>query len=86
MVKGAVKYLHKAQFPEGGWIGSWGVCFTYGTWFGCQGLSCVGEYYSNSARIRKACHFLIDNQKADGGWGESSKVRRQASAPLLDLF
>lgn len=24
---------------------SWGVCFTYGTWFGLEAFACMGETY-----------------------------------------
>jgi hypothetical protein len=85
-MKRAIKYLHGAQFAHGGWIGSWGVCFTYGTWFALQGLALIGEYYHNSARVRKACHFLLDNQKDDGGWGESFKVGIVSLTVLLLLL
>ena len=71
----AVDYLHKAQRPEGGWFGSWGICFTYATQFALESLSLVGETYENSAYARKACDFLVGKQRADGGWGESYKVR-----------
>lgn len=26
---------------------SWGVCFTYGTWFGLEAFSCMGHTYRN---------------------------------------
>ena len=71
----AVDYLHKAQRPEGGWFGSWGICFTYATQFALESLALVGETYENSASVRKACDFLVSRQRADGGWGESYKVR-----------
>lgn len=71
----AVDFLHKAQRPEGPWFGSWGICFTYATQFALESLSLVGETYENSASARKACDFLIGKQRADGGWGESYKVR-----------
>ena len=35
----------------------------------------MGETYATSERVRKACQFLIEHQKEDGGWGESYKVR-----------
>ncbi|KDQ58025.1 hypothetical protein JAAARDRAFT_129210 [Jaapia argillacea MUCL 33604] len=69
----AIDYLHKAQRPEGGWYGSWGICFTYATMFALESLSLVGETYATSARVRKACEFLIGKQMDDGGWGESYK-------------
>ena len=28
------KFVLKDQRPDGSWYGSWGVCFTYGAWFG----------------------------------------------------
>lgn len=29
--------------------GSWGVCFTYGTWFGIEALAALGESVHSSA-------------------------------------
>nr|APO20484.1 lanosterol synthase [Ganoderma lucidum] len=70
----AVDYLHKAQRPEGGWFGSWGICFTYATQFALESLALVGETYETSAASRRACEFLVSKQRADGGWGESYKA------------
>ena len=75
----AVDYLHKVQKPDGPWFGSWGICFTYATQFALESLSLVGETYENSKYARRACDFLVGKQRADGGWGESYKVR--VSAP-----
>ena len=41
------------QRPDGSWYGSWGVCFTYGTWFGIEGLIGAGEDMFSPA-IKKA--------------------------------
>jgi lanosterol synthase len=73
-IQRAIKYLHDAQKPEGGWVGSWGICFTYATQFALESLSLVGETYETSDSSRRACEFLISKQCADGGWGESYKV------------
>jgi len=62
--------IRKLQRPDGSWLGSWAVCFTYGTWFGIEGLIDAGER-QDSPLIRRACDFLIGKQNADGGWGES---------------
>ncbi|KAK8635353.1 hypothetical protein V6N13_004094 [Hibiscus sabdariffa] len=51
--------------------GSWGVCFTYGTWFGVKGLVAAGKSFNNSSSIQRACSFLLSKQLASGGWGES---------------
>ena len=75
VIRKAVDYLHKAQTFEGGWVGSWGICFTYAAQFACESLALVGETYENSPYLRKACDFLLSHQRADGGWGESYKVR-----------
>nr|XP_029122909.1 cycloartenol Synthase [Elaeis guineensis] len=67
----AANAIEKMQNPDGSWYGSWGVCFTYGTWFGIKGLVAAGRSYENSSCIRKACEFLLSKQLASGGWGES---------------
>ncbi|XP_058113477.1 cycloartenol synthase 2-like isoform X1 [Magnolia sinica] len=67
----AVDYVEKVQQTDGSWYGKWGVCYTYGTWFGVMGLVAGGRTYQNSGRIRKACNFLLSKQLASGGWGES---------------
>ncbi|THH29516.1 hypothetical protein EUX98_g4663 [Antrodiella citrinella] len=72
-IRRAVEWLHVCQKPEGGWYGSWGICFTYATQFALESLSLVGETYATSDAARRACHFLISKQREDGGWGESWK-------------
>ena len=51
--------------------GSWGVCFTYGTWFALRGLAAVGKTYNDTLTIRNGVDFLLKTQRDDGGWGES---------------
>jgi lanosterol synthase len=70
----AVEYIRRAQRPDGSWYGSWGVCFTYAAMFALESLSSVGETYASSARVRKACDFLMSKQMPDGGWGESYRA------------
>jgi len=70
---GALKYIQKTQRPDGSWYGSWGICFTYAGMFALESLASVGESYTNSLRVKKACEFLLDKQRDDGGWGESYK-------------
>ena len=70
---GAVNYIRNAQRPDGSWYGSWGICFTYAGMFALESLASVGENYSNSPRVVKACEFLVSKQRDDAGWGESYK-------------
>ncbi|PRQ36962.1 putative cycloartenol synthase [Rosa chinensis] len=67
----AVQFIESMQLPDGSWYGSWGVCYTYGTWFGIKGLLASGKTYLTSNSIKRACHFLLSKQLDSGGWGES---------------
>eukprot|EP00268_Persea_americana_P017364 TRINITY_DN18367_c0_g1_i2.p1 TRINITY_DN18367_c0_g1~~TRINITY_DN18367_c0_g1_i2.p1 ORF type:complete len:387 (+),score=68.23 TRINITY_DN18367_c0_g1_i2:545-1705(+) len=67
----AVNFIEKIQESDGSWYGSWAVCFTYGTWFGVNGLVAGGKTYQNSSSLRKASDFLLSKQLDSGGWGES---------------
>jgi lanosterol synthase len=84
-IRAAVAYIHAAQQPHGGWVGSWGICFTYASQFALESLALVGETYGTSARVKKACEFLLSHQRADGGWGESYKVRGVRCSRLVRL-
>jgi squalene cyclase len=64
------RFLRAEQRVDGSWEGSWGVCFTYGTWFGILGLKAAGMADSSS-EIERACGFLLAHQRPDGSWGES---------------
>lgn len=60
------KYLLRTQRADGSWEGLWGVCFTYGTWFGIRGLT--GSHDPRAAAaVDRACEFLLAHQRADGG-------------------
>nr|GMC58450.1 cycloartenol synthase 2-like isoform X2 [Ipomoea batatas] len=67
----ALTFLLTIQLPDGSWYGTWGVCYTYGTWFGIRGLVAGGNTYETCHGIRKACDFLLSKQLPSGGWGES---------------
>ncbi|KAJ8564526.1 hypothetical protein K7X08_000986 [Anisodus acutangulus] len=71
-IRKALCFIQSIQLPDGSWYGSWGVCYTYGTWFGISGLVAGGMTYESCKSIRKACHFLLSKQlQPSGGWGES---------------
>ena len=63
------QFMLSIQRDDGSWYGSWACCLTYGTWFGVEGLTMVGES-PDSAPILKACEFLLSKQNPNGGWGE----------------
>jgi len=65
------EFIVKDQRPDGSWYGSWAVCFTYAGWFGCKAFAALGETWENSEPVRQACRFLLEQQRANGGWGES---------------
>jgi squalene/oxidosqualene cyclase-like protein len=64
------RFLEQAQRVDGSWEGSWGVCFTYGTWFGVLGLKAAGAS-DEAPELARACEFLRAHQRQDGSWGES---------------
>lgn len=68
-------WILAAQRPDGSWEGSWGICFTYGAWFGVWGLRAAGLGPSHPA-IRRAAEFLMAHQLPDGGWGETAESCR----------
>ncbi|XP_026851595.2 lanosterol synthase [Electrophorus electricus] len=71
-----LNYCRRVQRPDGSWEGSWGVCFTYGVWFGLEAFACMGHIFQDGydglvcAEVRQACDFLLSKQMGDGGWGE----------------
>ncbi|XP_039336368.1 lanosterol synthase [Saimiri boliviensis] len=72
-LKQGLEFCRRQQRADGSWEGSWGVCFTYGTWFGLEAFACMGQSYRDGtacAEVSRACDFLLSRQMADGGWGE----------------
>ncbi|KAB1212061.1 Cycloartenol Synthase [Morella rubra] len=67
----AVNFIQSSLLPDGPWYGSWGVCYTNGTWFGIKGLVNSGKTYKTCFSFRRACDFLLSKQLDSGGWGES---------------
>jgi squalene/oxidosqualene cyclase-like protein len=68
-IKQGRDFILSKQRPDGSWFGSWGVCYTYGTWFGIEGLRASGLPASHPA-IQRAADYLESIQLEDGGWGE----------------
>ncbi|KAK3129160.1 hypothetical protein QOZ80_6BG0472630 [Eleusine coracana subsp. coracana] len=70
-IKSSAKFIEKEQRKDGSWFGTWGICFTYGSFFAVKGLVAAGRTYENSSSIRKACDFILSKQRRLGGWGET---------------
>jgi squalene/oxidosqualene cyclase-like protein len=86
-VERAVAFLRAAQRADGSFEGSWGVCFTYGTWFGVSGLISAGVGCRDNA-LERACRFLLGKQRPCGGWGEhgdSCRERRYIEAQRANV-
>jgi squalene/oxidosqualene cyclase-like protein len=71
-VRRGVRFLRSRQRADGSFEAAWGVCFTYGTWFGVTGLLDAGVPRSDDS-VRRACSFLLAHQRPDGAWGEHFK-------------
>uniref|UniRef100_A0A8C5BIL1 Terpene cyclase/mutase family member n=1 Tax=Gadus morhua TaxID=8049 RepID=A0A8C5BIL1_GADMO len=72
-LRGGLEYCRRLQRGDGSWEGSWGVCFTYGAWFGLEAFACMGHVYQDEVvcgEVRRGCDFLLRRQMEDGGWGE----------------
>ncbi|XP_020034252.1 lanosterol synthase isoform X1 [Castor canadensis] len=79
-LKQGLKFCRQKQRADGSWEGSWGVCFSYGTWFGLEAFACMGHTYRDGvacAEVSRACNFLLSRQMADGGWGEDFESCKQ---------
>ncbi|MCB9592759.1 MAG: hypothetical protein H6719_08500 [Sandaracinaceae bacterium] len=68
-IERATARLRAAQRPDGSFEGMWGVHFIYGTMFGVRGLLAAGVP-AVDPQIRRACQWLLERQRPDGGWGE----------------
>ncbi|WP_186763065.1 squalene/phytoene synthase family protein [Lentzea tibetensis] len=69
------QFIVDSQRAEGSWEGFWGVCFTYGTWFGVKGLK-GSRHPGARGAVDRACEFLLAHQRPDGGWGETIEGNR----------
>lgn len=82
-------FLLDQEHEGGGWLGFWGVNITYGTFFASAGLLESGLGGSHP-KLSRAARWLVESQRADGGWGEHADgmvqerdVRLPAGEPSL---
>jgi squalene-hopene/tetraprenyl-beta-curcumene cyclase len=74
-----VDYLRREQRPDGSWFGRWGTNYIYGTWSVLCALNAAGVA-PDDAMVRRAAGWLINKQRADGGWGEDCESYGDAPA------
>lgn len=70
VLRRGASFLEAMQRTDGSWYGCWGVCFTYGCWFGIEGLIAAGKDPTTCQEIQRSIKFLLSKQNSDGGWGE----------------
>jgi len=78
----AIRYLRKSQHADGSWAPLWfgnegvldDVNFTYGTAKVLSALAVLPEKQADSAMLEAAEAWLLDAQKAAGGWGGAAGV------------
>ena len=68
----AIRFVKQHQEEDGSWYGRWGVNYLYGTCHVLCGLRAVEEDMQQPY-VRRAVHWLLTHQNADGGWGESCR-------------
>ncbi len=65
------EFICQEQEPDGSWFGRWGTNYIYGTWSVLIAFECYGIDKNHQA-ITRACRWLKDIQRSDGGWGEDN--------------
>ncbi|MEV6924103.1 squalene--hopene cyclase [Dactylosporangium sp. NPDC051485] len=73
-----VRWLIRAQEPDGSWFGRWGANHVYGTGCVLPALAAAGIRPRHPA-VRRAVDWLLHHQNGDGGWGEDMRSYRDAA-------
>jgi squalene/oxidosqualene cyclase-like protein len=72
-------FLRATQRPDGSWEGSWGICFTYGTWFGTWGTPRGGTRRGSPGAFTR--RRVLDRQTAPRR--RLGRAARELSCPHL---
>jgi squalene-hopene/tetraprenyl-beta-curcumene cyclase len=73
-----IRWLLRAQEPDGSWFGRWGANYVYGTGAAVPALVAAGLDPAGEP-IRRAVEWLEQHQNADGGWGEDLRSYRDVA-------
>lgn len=68
-IRKAEAFLRSRQQPDGAYPGFWGINYTYALFHVVRALRVAGAGPADPA-LRLAGQWLMDKQRADGGWGE----------------
>ena len=71
-----LRFLRRAQRPDGSVLGFWGINVTYGLFHFVRGLRAGGAVRDDPA-LAAAARWLIGAQREDGGWGEHYRGARE---------
>jgi squalene-hopene/tetraprenyl-beta-curcumene cyclase len=66
-----VRWLLRAQEPDGSWFGRWGANHVYGT--GCVIPALVAAGLGWDPAVVRGLEWLLRHQNDDGGWGEDMR-------------
>jgi squalene-hopene/tetraprenyl-beta-curcumene cyclase len=75
-------FLESQQEPDGSWKSTWYHGPYYGTYVCLRLFAAVSP---SSHAVRRAQHFLVDAQRADGGWGDGDTKPLDTALALLAL-
>ena len=75
-IERGLQFIREAQREDGSWEGSWGVCFSYGAFFGTAALVAAGAGVGDPA-LQRAARYLEAHQRPDGSWSETLEGNRR---------
>jgi len=74
-IERGLQFIREVQREDGSWEGSWGVCFSYGAFFGTAALVAGGASPDDPA-LQRAAQYLEAQQRPDGSWSETLEANR----------